>query len=323
MNKYIAVVSENEKVLKGPVKMDKPDGVEQWDNTQKWKDYQSHLASLPIAFTNVEWLGEDENGKILTLDVDFKIEKRSEFYSGDYWSKCVVCGKEYHNSDKRWHICEPCCNELIAVPINQEKESLNANWIGENTTRDMDEPTIKDKQHEVAKFKKGDKINLNTGYSCDIGIVEKFENGIVYWKNNLGDRLYNTPIDKYNITIVEPEKRPAIEDTLYPFVKQLAKEIASAAWKSAANAYRMYPDNKHTFADYWNDYGEKQLNAGLPMPNQDKQPERMFTLKNRLTEVRNDLYDKMPSGELKAWDLVIIIKNHLTALDEVIDTIKL
>lgn len=29
------------------------------------------------------------------------------------------------------------------------------------------------------------------------------------------------------------------------------KQIASIAWKGAANAFRMYPDNKHTFADYW------------------------------------------------------------------------
>lgn len=29
------------------------------------------------------------------------------------------------------------------------------------------------------------------------------------------------------------------------------KEAAWEAWKSAANAYRMYPDQKHTFSDYW------------------------------------------------------------------------
>lgn len=29
------------------------------------------------------------------------------------------------------------------------------------------------------------------------------------------------------------------------------REIAWIAWKGAANAFRMYPDNKHTFTDYW------------------------------------------------------------------------
>lgn len=27
--------------------------------------------------------------------------------------------------------------------------------------------------------------------------------------------------------------------------------IAYAAWRAAADALRMYPDNKHTFSDYW------------------------------------------------------------------------
>lgn len=35
-----------------------------------------------------------------------------------------------------------------------------------------------------------------------------------------------------------------------------ARLIAYEAWKSAANAYRMYPDNKHTFDDYWENYGK-------------------------------------------------------------------
>jgi hypothetical protein len=29
------------------------------------------------------------------------------------------------------------------------------------------------------------------------------------------------------------------------------KEIAGIAWKGAANAHRLYPNNKHTFSDYW------------------------------------------------------------------------
>jgi len=33
--------------------------------------------------------------------------------------------------------------------------------------------------------------------------------------------------------------------------EDIIREIAYIAWKAAANAHRMYPDNKHTFTDYW------------------------------------------------------------------------
>ena len=29
------------------------------------------------------------------------------------------------------------------------------------------------------------------------------------------------------------------------------RQIAYAAWRAAADSFRMYPDNKHTFSDYW------------------------------------------------------------------------
>lgn len=68
---------------------------------------------------------------------------------------------------------------------------------------------------KIIEFKSGDKINLNTGYQCDIGIVERFENGIVYWKSCLGgDRIYNTPIDRYNITLIK--NKPTKQSTMIP-----------------------------------------------------------------------------------------------------------
>jgi hypothetical protein len=33
--------------------------------------------------------------------------------------------------------------------------------------------------------------------------------------------------------------------------KENEKDTAYRAWIAAANAFRMYPDNKHTFSDYW------------------------------------------------------------------------
>lgn len=33
--------------------------------------------------------------------------------------------------------------------------------------------------------------------------------------------------------------------------EELTKQIAWMAWKGAANSFRLYPDNNHTFTDYW------------------------------------------------------------------------
>jgi hypothetical protein len=38
-----------------------------------------------------------------------------------------------------------------------------------------------------------------------------------------------------------------------------------------------------------------------------------------LTDIRNKLYDALPSGEISAWDLIQIIKWHLNDLDTFID----
>lgn len=52
-----------------------------------------------------------------------------------------------------------------------------------------------------------------------------------------------------------PDERPlAVEGSQVVGVineDEVIKEIASMAWKGAANAFRMYPENKHTFAEYW------------------------------------------------------------------------
>ena len=42
-------------------------------------------------------------------------------------------------------------------------------------------------------------------------------------------------------------------------------------------------------------------------------------MKTELTEIRNRLYDKMPSGEISAWELLKAVKLHLDELDEFID----
>ncbi len=47
--------------------------------------------------------------------------------------------------------------------------------------------------------------------------------------------------------------------------KQKLKEIANMAWRGAANAFRMYPNNKHTFVDYWTG-SESQFDQYLEKP---------------------------------------------------------
>lgn len=39
-------------------------------------------------------------------------------------------------------------------------------------------------------------------------------------------------------------------------IKDVVKLIAYKAWVGAANAYRLYPDNKHTFIEYWDNAKE-------------------------------------------------------------------
>lgn len=35
-----------------------------------------------------------------------------------------------------------------------------------------------------------------------------------------------------------------------------------------------------------------------------------------LSNERDKLYNNLPSGDIKAWDLLIVIKNHITNIDE-------
>lgn len=39
---------------------------------------------------------------------------------------------------------------------------------------------------------------------------------------------------------------------------------------------------------------------------------------DKLDELRDKLYDSLPSGHIEAWQLLEIIKKHITALDKVI-----
>jgi hypothetical protein len=42
-------------------------------------------------------------------------------------------------------------------------------------------------------------------------------------------------------------------------------------------------------------------------------------MKTKLIDIRNNLFDKLPTGHIEAWQLLEIIKNHLKQLDDYID----
>ena len=51
---------------------------------------------------------------------------------------------------------------------------------------------------------------------------------------------------------------------------QEIKTLIYKAWKAASNAYHLYPEKKHNWADYWNEDREKELSnsiASLLQPN--------------------------------------------------------
>lgn len=44
---------------------------------------------------------------------------------------------------------------------------------------------------------------------------------------------------------------------------------------------------------------------------------------DKLTFLRNKFANELPTGEIKAWDLIVTIQEHLTLLDELIDYLKI
>ena len=49
---------------------------------------------------------------------------------------------------------------------------------------------------------------------------------------------------------------------------------------------------------------------------------RNTTLTEKIESARNELYNKLPSGEVHAFELIEIIKKHIETLDEIIEECK-
>lgn len=41
------------------------------------------------------------------------------------------------------------------------------------------------------------------------------------------------------------------------YTEEQIKDLSMFSWKAAANSFRLYPENKHTFSDFWTSLGEK------------------------------------------------------------------
>ena len=54
----------------------------------------------------------------------------------------------------------------------------------------------------------------------------------------------------------------------------------------------------------------EQMNDGLEQQNKE--------LIEALSNERDKLYNNLPSGNIKAWDLLIVIKNHISNIDELL-----
>jgi len=48
--------------------------------------------------------------------------------------------------------------------------------------------------------------------------------------------------------------------------------------------------------------------------------DQLKELNTKLTDIRNEFSSSLPTGEIKAWDLIKRIQTHLAKLDEFIDT---
>ena len=61
------------------------------------------------------------------------------------------------------------------------------------------------------------------------------------------------------------------------------RELMWSAWRFANNACRMYPDNKHTFSDYWDSTGKDSAKGFI---------DQTFSLQKRIEELEGELQKK-------------------------------
>lgn len=120
---------------------------------------------------------------------------------------------------------------------------------------------------------KGTGMEHENGFDAE-GFSEFIEHGVMFGNQPFLELIEcsikdseDNPLswEEYSTQLLNSDKNAPVSDTgtVGNSIGQ-ARLIAYEAWKSAANTYRMYPDNKHTFHDYWENYGKKlKINTEL------------------------------------------------------------
>ncbi len=123
--------------------------------------------------------------------------------------------------------------QLIKMLLSFKKEFVDKEWYnaGIMAQRILQNDEIEKLKHKV---KVEESNHMNTRVSWDSTTAERDELKIRC--KALEDRLK-----------IMNEKLEVSKNNL----EADRRTIAYTAWNAAANAHRIYPDNKHTFSDYW------------------------------------------------------------------------
>lgn len=85
------------------------------EHNEAYDAYVEHIMSFPShPFPYKGYV----DGQEMHIGKDYIMKQRSKFYKGVYDNKCSFCGEIFHMTDKLWFVCEKCCDELVATPVN-------------------------------------------------------------------------------------------------------------------------------------------------------------------------------------------------------------
>jgi len=123
--------------------------------------------------------------------------------------------------------------QLIEMLLSFKKQFVDAEWYnaGIMAQRILQNDEIEKLKH---KLKVEESNHMNTRISWDSTTAERDELKIRC--KALEDRIKILQ-EKVDVTKNDYEGN--------------RRTVAYAAWRAAADAFRMYPDSKHTFSDYW------------------------------------------------------------------------
>jgi hypothetical protein len=123
-----------------------------------------------------------------------------------------------------------------------------------------------------------DEVAKEKGYPCWINVLHDLSDG-----NILPHDVDSFENQAYELA---SQFKPSAPET-GPVDKpdEIVQDIAGIAWKGAANAFRMYPENKHTFAAYW-DASKSQFNKFHSLLKSKTDKIELLSIRDEKREVR-------------------------------------